>query len=341
MSGSSVDDAHGHGISPVMVDGNEPLALIEGSQLQSPLTPLEPTATSLLQLRSVVDTYRSSDALVYSGRGQVNYRAPQDLRLPPILEQLGCDFLDELNDAARRGNDMLAEPVLVSPLGTVISGVGRWRFAVEQGTAELACIEYSCTEEEAVEIMLSHYQTRRAWNPFIRARVALSLKPHYQKQALANMRSGGRHKGLANLPNLQRIDVRERLATLAGVSPRTLGNVEDLLRVAHPRLIHCLNVGKLSINKALHLSKFPKINQPDRLVDFLNDRDQGRIIRQATRVDKQGPPPSLDEALALIKDAAKNPGSVLVRRSRSSRSVVILGQHQPSLPNFQSESRPK
>ena len=51
------------------------------------------------------------------------------------------------------------------------------------------------------------------------------------------MRAGGKYKGLANLPEAHRVDVRQQVADMAGVCPRNVGNVEAILKIAHPTLI--------------------------------------------------------------------------------------------------------
>jgi hypothetical protein len=72
------------------------------------------------------------------------------------------------------------------------------------------------------------------------------------------MRARGKYKGLANLPDAQRIDVREEIANAAGDSPRYVGNVKTILEVAHPRLIEALRDGTLSINRAIQFCKLPR-----------------------------------------------------------------------------------
>jgi hypothetical protein len=80
----------------------------------------------------------------------------------------------------------------------------------------------------------------REWNAFIRIRLALTLEPYFQKRGLDNMRAGGKYKGSANLPEAQHIDVRQELASAAGVGTRNVSNVKTILRNAHPRLITAL-----------------------------------------------------------------------------------------------------
>ena len=134
------------------------------------------------------------------------------------MDELGwIGVIDELNDAARLTNQSVTEPILITTNGTILSGFGRWRLAVFDGRHEINCIEYPLSEDEALQFILTHHQTRRGWNAFVRICLALTLKPYFQQRALDNMRAGGKYKGLANLPEAQRIDVRQEIASAAGV----------------------------------------------------------------------------------------------------------------------------
>jgi len=43
------------------------------------------------------------------------------------------------------------------------------------------------------------------------------VEPDLQQKALDNMRDGGKYKGLANLPDVQRIDIAKRIDPLIGM----------------------------------------------------------------------------------------------------------------------------
>jgi hypothetical protein len=64
------------------------------------------------------------------------------------------------------------------------------------------------------------------------------------RQHSTNMRFGGKHKGLENLPEAQHVDVRQQLARMAGVCPRNVGNVEAILEIAHATLIEVYHTCK-------------------------------------------------------------------------------------------------
>jgi len=163
--------------------------------------------------------------------------------------------IDEFNDAARRKNPSVPEPILITTNGTILAGFGRWRLAVFECRHEIHCIEYLLSEDESLRFILTHHQTRCGWNAFVRIHLALTLEPSLQQRALDNMRAGGKYKGWANLPDVQRIDVRQEIARVAAVGARNVSNVKTILEVAHPRLIEALRNSTLTIKDAVAENK--------------------------------------------------------------------------------------
>jgi hypothetical protein len=162
----------------------------------------------------------------------------------------------------------------------------------------------------------------------IRVSLELKLETYYQKRALDNMRAGGKYKGSANLPEAQRIDVRQEIARVAGVSARNVSNVRTILRTAHPSLIEALRDGELKIYRAIRWCKGPKAQQVERFTEYAFARATGKVIRQSiARLDKDNPGPDLRTVLdALQQQEAQQPGSVVVRVGRLQCTVVIIGR---------------
>src|SRR5207245_3355279 len=127
--------------------------------------------------------------------------------------------------------------------------------------------------------ILAHHKPQRGWKAFIRTRLALTLEPYFRRGALDNMREGGRYKGSAKLPNAQHVDVRRRIAEIAGVGARNVSNVKMILSAAHPRHLTALSNGTLTINKAVVLCKFPRRAQLAAISQLLEDRGIDKIIR--------------------------------------------------------------
>jgi hypothetical protein len=220
------------------------------------------------------------------------------------------------------------EPILITTNGTILAGFGRWHSAALDGRNEIDCIEYPLSVEEALPFIINHHQPRRGWNAFRRVRLALELEFYFQQRALDNMIAGGKYKGLANLPEAQRIHVRQEIARAAAVGSRSVGNVKTILQTAHPRLIDALTDGNLSINRAISWCKLPKAQQVEHFTNYFWERETEKAIRQSIgRPEKNKSNldfcPVID---ALQEQEARQPGSVLVRVGHLQSTVVLIGQ---------------
>lgn len=264
--------------------------------------------------------------------GRPVVRSPQQLRLHRALKELGWTGVIDDFHIAKLTPLSLREPILITTNGTVLTGFGRWRSAVFDRLPEVNCIEYSLSEDESLQFILTHHQTRRGWNGFIRICLALTLKPTLRQRALDNMSTGGKYKGLANLPDVQRIDVRQEIANLASVCPRNVANVETILETAHPRLLEALRSGTLRINRALQFCKLPRAEQLEQLIRYSEERATNKIIRRSIPQAKEERA-ILDVVAvleALLRQESGQPGSVAVRIGRHKRTVVLVSQDQLS-----------
>jgi len=267
-------------------------------------------------------------------------RIPEQLRLHSALEELDWKGgIDEFNDAARLRNQSAPGPILVTTNGTILAGFGRWRLMVFEGRHEIHCIEYSLSEEESLQFIISHHQPRRGWNAFIRIRLALKLEPYFQQRALDNMRAGGKYKGLANLPEAQQIDVRQEIARVAGVGARNVSNVRTILQTAHPRLIEALRDGTLTINRAIQFCKLPWAEQLEQFIRYSEERATNKVIRRSiARPKEENISPDVVTVLnALQQREGRQPGSVEVRVGRQQRTVVLIGQDLLTGPHSERE----
>ncbi|HXZ33352.1 MAG TPA: hypothetical protein VEH30_13815 [Terriglobales bacterium] len=233
------------------------------------------------------------------------------------------------------------EPILITTNGTILTGFGYWRSALFDGVRGINCIMYPLSEEKALRFILTHHQSRRGWNDFVRIRLALSLEPHFQQKAFDNMSAGGRYKGSANLPEAQRLEVRQEISRAAGVGTRNVSIVKTILQVAHPRLIEALQNGTLSINRASQLSRLPKIQQMEEFIRYSEQRATNKVIRRFIPQPKE-PKASLDVVAlldALQRQVARQPGSVVVREGRHKRTVILIGQDLFAGPRLQKEPK--
>jgi hypothetical protein len=169
--------------------------------------------------------------------------------------------------------------------------------------------------------------------------LALTLKPSLQQRALDNMRAGGKYKGWANLPEAQHIEVRQEIASVAAVCARNVGNVETILKVAHPRLIEALRDGTLTINRAIQFCKLSRAEQLKQFICYSEERATNRVIRRSIPQPKENKA-TLDALTvldALQHQEARQPGSVAVRVGRHKRTVVLIGQDLFAGPPSQKE----
>jgi hypothetical protein len=260
--------------------------------------------------------------------GRPVVRSPEQLRLHRALKELGwTGVIDELNDAARLKDQSVPAPVLITTNGTILAGFGRWRSAPLIGRRELHCVEYPLSDEDALQFILAYHRPRPGWNAFICIRMALTLEPYLQQRALENMRKGGKYKGLASLPEAQRIDVRQEIANIAGTGTRNVTKAKAILRSGHPRLIDSLANGTLRIHRAMQWCRLPKAQQLEELTQYTFERAKNKVIRKAVGFKESRISLDILAVLnALPQQEARKPGSVVVRRGRRQHTVILIGQ---------------
>jgi hypothetical protein len=261
--------------------------------------------------------------------GQTVMRSPQELRIHPALEDTGfCAFLPELQEAARcQDMRMPAQPVLATESGLILAGFGRWRLAVSRRVSGIECLEYTLTDDDALQFMLNLQKSGNRWNAFIRIRLALRLEPTLQQRALGNMQIGGRYKGSATLPKAAQIDVRKQIAEIAETGDRNVSKVKEILDKGHPRILGELASGSISINRAHLLCRLPPGKQLEALTDQFCGRVvgdiEGELLRQA--IDDR-PLETTGVLTSLQQQEERRPGSVSIRLSRRKRSVILVGE---------------
>lgn len=253
---------------------------------------------------------------------------PNNLRTHPALLEFGDPEAIDDQIGAERLKSYMAKPVFIDKSGTILAGFRRWRSALLSGERELQCMELALDEEQSLEFILAHHSPQRGWNPFTRICVALKLETRFRRRALANMRDGGRHRGLAELPTLQHVDVRREIAHIARVGPRNVGKVKLILEEAHQRLIVALRDGSLTINKACKLCKLPKSAQLQAFSKSLEDREVDAVIRQA--LGRKSLPNAIPNAALLLtalqEQESCHPGSVVISRTRSGNLALSVSR---------------
>jgi hypothetical protein len=254
-------------------------------------------------------------------------RSPGALRLHPAFNDLNLSGWLINSELQGKPQDV-HEPILITRTGIILGGFAEWHAAVCAGQPEIDCTEFELDADEALRLILDLHRPRAAWNDFTRTELALEQEPYFQSKALANQVAGGKHKGLANLPKAQPVDVRENIADLAGVCSRTVGNVKVILKKAHPSVIEALHNGTITINGALEICKFDTTQQVEELAGFLMKRSNNKTYREYTdklQVEQLGADMSIFFAKLQQFEATK-PGSVEVRSGTGKKTVIIIGK---------------
>lgn len=267
-------------------------------------------------------------------------RPPGRLRLHPTLVRLNLikSAIDLDQPIVLQGKNV-RETIVITASGTIISGFNAWRQAVTENQPYVDCVEYSFGDEEAIEFILIQHRPRRAWNNFIRVRLALEREPHYERLAFANQIAGGKYKGSANLPKAAQIEVRERIAAVASVSGRTVFNVKTILKKAAPRLIDVLQEGTLSINQALKWCSLLQWQQVEKFREYITERAIDKVIGRAigqSAIQRPRPDPGV-VLHALRQQETREPGSIEVRLGKGPKTVILIGQDLWSDLNIKKE----
>lgn len=288
----------------------------------------------------VLQSSRSPNTLETSGspfttfeeercRGRLVPRSPGTLQLHPALARSNLvHSVIQLHQSHMIKGRSVPAPILITTNGTIIGGFRDWHQAVSEGRPVVDCIEYSLNEEEALEFILINHQAAQNWNDFVRIRLALQLEPSLQKKALDNQIVGGKHKGSANLPKPEQIDVRRDIARFVGVGSRNVSNVKTILRKAHPALIDALTNGTLTIHRALKWCTLSQAQQEAQFAKYAVERATKRTIRHSLallRKQKAGSDP-LAVLRMLRNREVREPGLLVVRKTRLQRTVILLGR---------------
>jgi hypothetical protein len=243
-----------------------------------------------------------------------------------VLDEIGWSGLDEFPESIPTSPRSDFDPIIITANRVILVGFRSWRLAIQENRLEIQCMEYAAADDEALEFMIKRHRSRRGWNDFVRIRLALRQKSHLQERALANMRTGGEHKGLTNLPKAERMDVRQEIAHLAGTGTGNITKVERILAKAHRSIIAALQTGALRIHRAWGWCKLSKSEQIVSFERFEEERTRRKVLRDISIASSEAGTESLKVIELLHEQEARQPGSIRIRRSDSMQTEIRIGR---------------
>lgn len=213
----------------------------------------------------------------------------------------------DATDYARLKANILAdgcrEPISVWN-GTILDGHNRYRICTENGipfsTVEISSVH---TRAEVFVWMYENQLGRRNLEPFMRAEMALKVKPYIEERArersranleLSSKRGTGKEV-LNSAPPISGGKTVEILAKKAQVGKDTIQKVEKILEKAEPEVIEKARSGEISINQAYQTVK-PARKQDAKPVEKPEVKPQTQAEKdQAFIDDAMADGPTLEE----------------------------------------------
>jgi hypothetical protein len=238
-----------------------------------------------------------------------------------------------------RGDAAFDEPITITRDGVVVDGYARLRLAEHRGRRELLCAVYGWTEEEALVQLISRHSRVEHLNDYVRIRLALELEPYFKAKARSNQQIGGQLKGSSKLTEAAKLDVRDKIANLAGVGPANVTKVKQLRGDADHDVLDALRSGEIRIDRAWKWSKLSHQEQRKKLEAFRERKGLPQTIRRlisrdlASRRQQPGDLPtasqetSLEQILsACLSFSAAERAAVVVRRVKISGKVLLISE---------------
>jgi hypothetical protein len=215
--------------------------------------------------------------------------------------------------------------------GTIIDGYARLELARRQGRRALPCLEYDLSEEEALRCLIQTHRPLRGLNGFCRTLLAQDLAPSLQEAARVNQQIGGQKKGLSDLTEAQKVNVRSNIAAAAGVSSGNVTKVEQVSNSAPPSIQQSLRSGEISVHKAWQWRRLSPQQQLERLEEYRSHKGTNQTSRRLIQkhVAKLTPtqliPPSLGDVLKhVVSDRPIVLDSIVVSEINAPGKIAYL-----------------
>ena len=128
------------------------------------------------------------------------------------------------------------------------------------------------------------------------------------------------------MPKPEQVDVRIEIARIAQSGSRNVSKAKHILANAYPRIIDALLEGSLSIHKGFNLSSLPREEQREKYEKHCLEREVGRVVSKALNKMEKSRDIDVSTVLDALRELeARNPGTIQLRHSRSSRTTIHLG----------------
>lgn len=215
-----------------------------------------------------------------------------DKEFKSLIPPLSDDEFKQLEENCRR--DGIRDPLVTWPQddGTeiLIDGYNRWNISAKNAGIPFKVVQKSFnSREDAAEWILKNQLGRRNLPTYVKAQLALKLKPVIAERAKANERLGG--KGSQKSVN-HKTDTQKELARVAGVSHDTIHKVEVIEKHGTPEIKAKARSGEISTNEAYRQTA--NILRPLKKTDIAKEAEEQHAEYQQKK----------DSGIVSVTDAA-------------------------------------
>lgn len=198
-----------------------------------------------------------------------------DQELQKVMPELSNEEYKELEYSLLR-DGFKGSPIIVWG-DIIIDGHNRYEICQKHSIPyEIKELSFN-NKEEVIQWMVRAQLGRRNLSPLQRIKLVETYRPIYEKQAASNKSANGGNKksesekSTTPLPPKEKIDVRAKLSSDAGVSTNTYAKGKKILESANEELIRQVETGEKSINKA-----FNEIREAEKVVNTNSDSSNSK-----------------------------------------------------------------
>ncbi len=259
--------------------------------------------------------------------GQPVWCSIEEVRPHPAYARLGlAPSTRSLSVLADCGDAVFQQPLVITRDRILVDGYARLSLGKQQGRKLVMCLEYDWSEAEALEHLVQMHSRSDGLNDYVRIVLALALEPALQAKAQANQQAGGQLKGSINLSEAEKVDVRDCLAHIAGVSPAYISRVKTIRETAHPDVLAALQSGEIRIDRGWQICKSSRERQNKLLREFRGKKGIKGTIRKLVQ-GHRSPKKSSELRLGQILTAL----AFLDQADQQAIPVYVVKLHQEAV----------